>query len=407
MAADFVKFFVLLVFVAVDSANAQNYEGDNCVLRRTGASGVCRTLRTCVSARNDLRKGLIPQNCGYAGTVPIVCCVPETPVTPPTPAPTFAPQVVVTSAPGSTKCPDYPPEAITARKTGEKAWDYCIDLASTVYPCSKKGFLFNSPMVRSYDCAHSSTPLIVGGSPATAGEFPHMALLGFSNDPIQWDCGGTLISKDWIMTAAHCIFKRDTGNVTHIRLGGGDSNSTLEPEFYYRVAEIVPHPGFIAPSVYNDIALLKTDRSAIFSAMVRPACLHTGNSINDTRIIATGWGTTASRGVPSHSLLKVTLEKFSYAECSTKNPPSRRSKDGVRDSTQFCAGHHTEIKDACQGDSGGPLQIYNNGAVECTYLVMAVTSNGKVCGVPGQPAMYTRVSAFLPWIEGIVWPNGI
>lgn len=51
---------------------------------------------------------------------------------------------------------------------------------------------------------------VVGGEDATAREFPHMAALGYGDqNNIQWNCGGTLISEQHVVTAAHCVFSKD------------------------------------------------------------------------------------------------------------------------------------------------------------------------------------------------------
>lgn len=57
-----------------------------------------------------------------------------------------------------------------------------------------------------------------------------------------------------------------------------------------------------------------------------------------------------------------------------------------------------------QGDSGGPISTYNPN-VSCMYVIVGVTSFGKVCGSEGVPGIYTRVYPYLDWIENIVWPN--
>lgn len=57
-----------------------------------------------------------------------------------------------------------------------------------------------------------------------------------------------------------------------------------------------------------------------------------------------------------------------------------------------------------QGDSGGPLQVYHPSHF-CMYTIVGVTSFGKACGLVDSPGVYTRVFAYLPWIEQTVWPN--
>lgn len=55
-----------------------------------------------------------------------------------------------------------------------------------------------------------------------------------------------------------------------------------------------------------------------------------------------------------------------------------------------------------QGDSGGPLQVVLDNPY-CMYSVVGVTSFGKFCGFKNSPAVYTRVSSYVPWIESVVW----
>lgn len=57
-----------------------------------------------------------------------------------------------------------------------------------------------------------------------------------------------------------------------------------------------------------------------------------------------------------------------------------------------------------QGDSGGPLQVPTNSNPYCQYRVVGVVSFGPPCGI-GFPGVYTRVAAYVSWIESIVWPD--
>merc|ERR1712133_235131 len=51
---------------------------------------------------------------------------------------------------------------------------------------------------------------IVGGEEATPHSYPWMAAL-FIDD--SWFCGGSLISDEWILTAAHCTTDAHTARI--------------------------------------------------------------------------------------------------------------------------------------------------------------------------------------------------
>jgi secreted trypsin-like serine protease len=55
-----------------------------------------------------------------------------------------------------------------------------------------------------------------------------------------------------------------------------------------------------------------------------------------------------------------------------------------------------------QGDSGGPLHVRMSEPY-CMFDIVGITSFGSICGSRNSPAVYTRVSRFIPWIESIVW----
>lgn len=63
---------------------------------------------------------------------------------------------------------------------------------------------------------------ILGGVPTGLGEFPHMAALGYPSQDnpdyqYEFDCGGSIISDMYILTAAHCVTSRNTPIV--VRMG--------------------------------------------------------------------------------------------------------------------------------------------------------------------------------------------
>ncbi len=54
--------------------------------------------------------------------------------------------------------------------------------------------------------------------------------------------------------------------------------------------------------------------------------------------------------------------------------------------------------DTCQGDSGGPLMAFVNNV----WVLAGITSSGEGCAQPGFPGIYTRVSAFISFIDSII-----
>lgn len=102
--------------------------------------------------------------------------------------------------------------------------------------------------------------------------------------------------------------------------------------------------------------------------------------------------------------MKVQLSLIAGASCEDtyKADVGGRSLSLGVISSQMCAGELAGGKDTCQGDSGGPLQI-SMASPFCMYAVLGVTSFGKFCGFRNAPAIYTRVSHYIPWIESVVW----
>lgn len=139
----------------------------------------------------------------------------------------------------------------------------------------------------------------------------------------------------------------------------------------------------------------------VLSYRNRPACLWDDTRKLPNKVTAIGYGHKQFAGDISNILQKVNLTLFTNSDCSSFYEPSSNLPRGLI-KNQICAGELTRMQDTCQGDSGGPVLTRVSVFSKKISYVIGITSFGSFCA-SGVPAVYTRISEFRTWIEGIVW----
>merc|ERR1712215_328518 len=162
---------------------------------------------------------------------------------------------------------------------------------------------------------------IVNGQQADNNEYPWMVLL-IKNivDTIEPLCGGSLISNQWILTAAHCTDVIKASDIQVVL--GVEKLSSGEYELRQNIVEIINHPKFSRIEKNYDYALLKMQEPVDFitNQHIRPICLPTNpsNQYEGSQAIATGWGKISHCPVQNpipDKLQEINLEVLSNARC--------------------------------------------------------------------------------------------
>lgn len=243
---------------------------------------------------------------------------------------------------------------------------------------------------------------IVGGDAADVGEWPWQVYI--LAGPFQ--CGGTLIDPNWVLTAAHCLLDEFNNPLTAdevaVRLGIHALDNLTGVQTIL-ADEVFMHEGYSLVTNDNDIGLIKLSESAQLNENVATIRLIVDNEEFDTLAApgtdawVTGWGTTEFVSIAT-ILQEVEVPIVDYETCNGAG-----SYDGRITENMFCAGEAAGGRDACQGDSGGPLVVPDGDG----WAQAGIISWGDGCAVENFYGVYASIHRYKAWLTNYVDEVGL
>ncbi|XP_049765504.1 modular serine protease-like [Schistocerca cancellata] len=279
--------------------------------------------------------------------------------------------------------------------------------------CTSNGTWDNQPFTCVPECGKpipKGQTYVLNGRPVLAGEFPwHVGIYLLENGKFEQKCGGSIIKRKLVLTAAHCFVKSKDPKDYMIGAGkyhrGWDVKDETEQRFEVESIEVKDTYEAATRNYADDIAIIVLKIEITISDFVRPVCVDLESKYDREQLSSgnngsvAGWGYTES-GAPSETLLTTQLPFIEFKQCYKLLPLSFKP---YFTPDKFCAGYINGSA-VCQGDSGGGLSFEQEVTASTKqWFIQGIVSlgvpsrGGKVCS--SQRALFTKVNSFLDWIK--------
>ncbi|MCI2422260.1 serine protease [Saccharopolyspora sp. K220] len=251
----------------------------------------------------------------------------------------------------------------------------------------------------------AAAPLIIGGTDATE-TYSFMASMQSTSDG-EHHCGATLIDKQWLVTAAHCVAGQQPSNIQY-RIGSTAYSSGGE---LVKPDKFVAHPKSKQKQSGDSKSKQQQQPNEDVATGYDVALVHLSQPVEaqPIKIAATspqpgtelrllGWGQTCEKkdcGKPPQTLQELDTKTVDPSKCTSSDSPFDQARE-------LCIDNQDGKASACYGDSGGPALVREGSG----FALVGATSRGQAENCPDKPGIYSDLVAHTDWINETMSSGG-